>query len=183
MQYACYDSSVSGPSPVIGWFDTSALLYPNLPPRDNLLSMTQSQWDARLTGLWAVSGGVLVAYTPPTPVLTLAQQANIAINAGLTITSTDPTLNLNAIMFPVDIATTTKIGLVVTTLTATSAFPGGSTTFPMKDSSGNWHTLAVPQYLKIAGTISTYVTALNLIVDGNPFNVTTLPTNNVIITE
>jgi hypothetical protein len=64
---------------VIGWYDTAALAYPNLPPTANLLVLTAPQWTARLTGCWAVSGGALVAYTPPAVPVPLAKQALTAL--------------------------------------------------------------------------------------------------------
>ena len=63
-QYASFDPNVSDPSPVIGWYDTDILNYPNL-NYDNMISMTESEWNGRMTGSWAVSAGALVAYTPP----------------------------------------------------------------------------------------------------------------------
>ena len=72
--YAHFDSTVTAPSPVIGWYDTGLYAY-SLPATNDLLALTSAQWATRLSGLWAVSAGALVAYTPPAPTLTLAQQA------------------------------------------------------------------------------------------------------------
>ena len=94
-QYAQYNPALS-PAPVIAWFDTDEFDYPNLPPASDLLEVTPAQWADRLTNPsgCAVSNGALVAYTPPVPAPTLAQQAAAAIGAGLTITSTGtPALN------------------------------------------------------------------------------------------
>jgi hypothetical protein len=89
-QYAQYNPNVAGPSPVTGWYDTELFGYPNLPPASDLLEVTAAQWAARLSNPpgWAVSNGALVAYTPPPPVPTLAQQAAALIAGGITITST-----------------------------------------------------------------------------------------------
>lgn len=97
-QYAYFDSTISGQSPVIGWYDTGVAKYPNLPAASDLLELTATQWKARNTGAWAVntttSPKSLVSYTPPAPVPTLAQKAQALITAGLTITSTaTPALN------------------------------------------------------------------------------------------
>ena len=93
-QYAYYNSLVPSPSPVIGWYDTTEVSYPNLPPVSDLLEITPAQWAERMTGQWAVSDGALVAYTPPVPAPTLAQQAAALIASGLTITSTStPAIN------------------------------------------------------------------------------------------
>jgi hypothetical protein len=79
-QYAQFNPATASPSPVMGWYDTAVFDYPNLPPATDLLEMTVEQWDARMTGLWAVSGGTLVAYTPPTiaPDTRAAAQATLA---------------------------------------------------------------------------------------------------------
>lgn len=68
-QYAQYDSRAASPSPVIGWYDTGVISYPNLPSTSNLVILTSDQWAARLNGHWAVTGGNLVAYTPPSPTM------------------------------------------------------------------------------------------------------------------
>ena len=74
-KYAQYNPSLAAPSPVIGWYDTDNYAYPNLPGASDLLEITNTQWQARLSNPsgWAVSNGVLIAYTPPAPVVTLAQ--------------------------------------------------------------------------------------------------------------
>jgi hypothetical protein len=78
-QYAYFNSAVSAPSPVLGWYDTGAFTYTNLPASTDLLVLTSAQWTARLNGLWAVSNGTLIAFTPPAP--SLASQAQAALTA------------------------------------------------------------------------------------------------------
>jgi len=120
------------------------------------------------------SGVTISAYVAPT--LTLAQQAQAALAAcSFTITSTGtPALSAS---YPCDAATQSKLGAVVTTITATGGFPGGAQTYPMKDSAGAWHSLTPTQYVQIAGEIAAYVGALDLIADGNPGGATALPNN------
>ena len=94
-QYAQYNPALS-PAPVIGWYDTGVFTYPNLPPSTDLFEVTAAEWAARLSNPsgWAISNGALVAYTPPVPPPTLAQQAATLIASGLTITSTGtPAIN------------------------------------------------------------------------------------------
>ena len=74
-QYAYFDSTKPDPKPVTGWYDTGAVVYPNLPPAANLLPLTPAQWATRLTSQWAVSGGALVSYAPPVVPVPLAKQA------------------------------------------------------------------------------------------------------------
>ena len=122
---------------------------------------------------WAYAGGTFSAPPAPPPP-TLTQQAATAINVGLMLTLSG-SLTLSATLFPTDPATTGKIGAVVTTLLATGAFPGGATSYPMKDATGSWHTFTAAQYPKVAGALAAYVAALDLIADGNPLGATTLP--------
>jgi len=133
---------------------------------------------------WGYSGGAFTAPVVPVVVPTaaqqLAQQAAAAINAGLTITLSG-SLTLAATLFPTDPVTTAKIGAVITTLLATGAFPGGTTSYPMKDATGAWHTFTAAQYPKVAGALAAYVAALDLIADGNPLGATELPANSATV--
>lgn len=65
-QYASFDHTID-PSPVIGWYDTDVLYYPNLPAEEDLLQLTPEQWVDRVNGQWVISGGVLTPYVEPTP--------------------------------------------------------------------------------------------------------------------
>ncbi len=131
---------------------------------------------------WSYSNGT---FSPPAPSNvtppTLAQQAAAAIAAGLTITLSG-TMTLAATLFPTDPATTAKIIAVVTAINTDGTFPGGATTFPMKDSAGTWHTFTSSQYKSVASALAAYVAALNLIIDGNPLDATSLPANAVTLT-
>ena len=182
-QYAQFDSTAPQPARVTGWYDTGFAEYPNVPAAANLLEVTPAQWTARMANPsgWAVQSGALVPYTPPVVPPTLAQQAAAAINAGVTLTLSG-SLTLAATLFPTDPVTTAKIGAVVTALLATGAFPGGATSYPMKDAAGAWHTFTAAQYPKVAGAIAAYVAALDLIADGNPLGATALPSASVSLT-
>jgi hypothetical protein len=178
--YAQYDPSVPGPSKVTGWYNTTARAYPNLPATSDLLEITETEWQAHYTNAdgWAVSDGALVPYTPPPPVLTLAQQARNAATSGLTITLSG-TMTLAATLFPTDTVTQRKLGAVVTTLLATGDFPGGASSYPMLDATGSWHTFSPGQYKSVAGAIASYVAACDLIAAGNPLGAADLPANSV----
>lgn len=68
-RYAYFDPSTPEPRPVLGWYDTDALYYPNLPAADHLLQMTDEQWDGRMDTPM-IKGGTLVKappLPPPTP--------------------------------------------------------------------------------------------------------------------
>lgn len=128
---------------------------------------------------WTISAGTIVAATPPTP--TLAQQASAAMAAGLTLTLSG-TMTLVATVFPTDRATQTKLAAVATTINTTGEFPGGVSTYPMKDTAGSWHMFDLAQYKSVAAAIAAYASTLDLIIDGNPLNATTLPSNTAALT-
>lgn len=75
-KFAQYDSKSAQPTPVIGWYDTDELDYPNLPASAELITLTDAEWDARLDAQWFVHNGTLV---PKSPALLLsdAQAAQI----------------------------------------------------------------------------------------------------------
>lgn len=177
--FAAYDGTLPDPAPVTGWYDTTALHYPTLP--NTLLPLTLDQWTARLTGLWAVSSRVLMPYTPPTPTLTFEQQAAQAVAAGLLV-SLSGSMTLPPTLFPTDADTQRKLGGVIAVINTSGMFPGGAATFPIKDSDGDWVAFTIDQYKAVAGAIATYVAALDLIIDGNPLNVSALPSPHIMLT-
>ena len=126
------------------------------------------------------SGGVWSFAAPVVAAPTLAQQAAAAIGAGVTL-ALSGTVTLAATLFPTDPATQAKLAAVVTTVTASGAFPGGASSYPMKDASGAWHSFTTAQYVKVAGAIAAYVAALDLMIDGNPLSATALPPASVAI--
>lgn len=132
----------------------------------------------------AVAAGwteVTGAWPPPPAPPTLAQQAEQAVYAGLTITLSG-SLVLAATLFPTDRLTQTKVLSVMTVLGKTGAFPGGALTYPLKDATGTWHVLSVAQYETVATAIGSYVSALDLIADGNPTLATSLPPSAIELT-
>jgi hypothetical protein len=174
-QFAQFDSTVAAPSPIIGWYDTTALTYPSLPIAADLLALTPAQWAERMTGQWAVSAGALVAYTPPPVALTLAQQAAAASVAGLTID-----LNGTVALFPTDGATQGYINAEVTSLLLNSTFADGTTAVEWPDATGTLHNLSVPQFKAVAGAIGGYVAACRKCVIGSVGAV--LPASSITIT-
>jgi len=112
------------------------------------------------------------------PVLTLAQQALAAASGGLTVTLKG-SIDLPATLFPTDVATQRRIDQVAIFLNTPNS--GGLESFPIKDVSGVWHILTVAQYTAVISAIMSYVVMCNLIADGNPLNVTELPSSNVVL--
>lgn len=95
-KFAQYDSTISGPSPVIGWYDLDTLSYPNMPPDSALLELTTDEWLAHFKNAsnWAVHDGELVPYVRPPPPLTPQRQMAAAFSHGCDVTSAShPELN------------------------------------------------------------------------------------------
>jgi hypothetical protein len=176
-QYAYYDHTQPAPQPVLGWYDTGLFDYSAaLPAAGDLLELTADQWNARLTGLWAVSSGVLVAYTPPAPVLTIPQQAMALQAAGLAVTSTGaPSLNAT---YPCDAVTGQQVNAEVTSLLLNDAFTDGNTTIPWLDMNSTAHTFSIAQYKSLATAIAAFVTGCIRCINEQS---TTLPSNTATI--
>lgn len=68
-RYAYFDSEQIEPLIVTGWFDTAAGEYLDLPSADNMLELTDAQWDAHwdMKVQYQVVGGQLQPYTSPPP--------------------------------------------------------------------------------------------------------------------
>lgn len=131
-------------------------------------------WNAVETnGVWDFT-----APTPPT--LTLAQQASAALNSGVLLTLSG-SITLAATLFPCDSATWAKLEPMAA-MASRGVLPQGAVDYAMKDSSGFWHHFTATQYGEVSGAIGSYTSALVLIIDGNPLNVTTLPPNTVVVT-
>lgn len=165
-QYAYFDATAPSPQPVLGWYDTAALNYPNLPDASNLLELTPTQWATRLTGQWAVADGMLVAYSPPATTPSLAQQAMLAFGAGLRVTSASaPAIDAS---YAIDAASQAKIAAVEVYILKNGAFPGMAASYP-------WPTLAgaivtfpnVTVFQDWATAVANYVSALDIIIATN----------------
>ncbi len=87
-KFAQFDPTATAPQPVIGWYNTDLLTYPNLPATANLLELTQAQWDGRFATPFVQAGALVAAPAlTATQLLTTAQQsafATIDAQAGAT---------------------------------------------------------------------------------------------------
>jgi hypothetical protein len=72
-KFAQFDSTITAPQQVIGWYDTDELDYPVLPAAANLLTLTQAQWDGRFTTPFCMNGTLIA-----TPALTTKQKLDNA---------------------------------------------------------------------------------------------------------
>lgn len=101
-QYVYFNSSSKDPKPIIGWFDTEVVDYPNLPPNDSLLEVTEDQWTQHMSDLkgehFTIQNGSLVYMVIPPSSSSSAERGQNAydsfISAGIRITSSEnPSLN------------------------------------------------------------------------------------------
>lgn len=167
-QYAYFDSTQPAPQKVIGWYDTVLFTYVNLPPASDLLILTAAQW-AECTAtpsLWSVSNGAPVAYVPPVPVLTLAQQATGLLASGLAITSA-ATASLSA-TYPADPATISYINSECSAIVLNGEFADGTTSIQWPDTSGTLHGFTVPQFKTFAAALGAFVSGIRKCVIGVP---------------
>jgi hypothetical protein len=61
-RFAHFDPSAVAPAPVIGWYDTNSLAYPNLPAESGLVAVTDAQWALHFSNPsgWFVKDGKLI---------------------------------------------------------------------------------------------------------------------------
>lgn len=176
-QYAYFDPTVS-PSPVIGWFDTVAKQYTNLPPAANLLELTDDQWAAHFSGFWQVVESTTLAAYNPAPVYTLPQQATIALAGTLTIVSTStPAMNGP---YAVDATTQSHIQSEISAIMLDATFADGTTTVVWPDMANPSvdHTFTVAEFTVFARAVGAYVAALYKVINGT---LTALPSSSVIV--
>lgn len=74
--YARYDNKAAQPTGVTGWYDTWEMSTTSaLPPAPDMVALTSSEWEVRMTGPQGVQGNALVSYSPPPVLVPLPQQA------------------------------------------------------------------------------------------------------------
>lgn len=158
-QYAYFDSTATPPAPVLGWFDTDRFNYPNLPDQSNLLELTTDQWNARQTGLWAVSSGTLVSYTPP---MSLPQQAQIALAAALAqgIAVTSVTLPVVNGTYALDGYSTGQIFQIGLFAAQFGFFPSGASEQPYPDLTSQIHMFTVPIFISFLHAVAPLIANL-----------------------
>jgi hypothetical protein len=174
-QYACFDHTAPSPQPVIGWYDTDAVSYPNLPPSDNLLAVSADQWTARLTNPsgWMIASGALVPYVAPTPPPpTIQQQAFALLGEPINLVCTSiPAINGT---YPIDPATQAQITGIAAAINAGLGLPGEGSTFNWAGHDG-W---PATQFTAYAKAVMNYCYALAQVAQGNS---DTLPSQTLTI--
>jgi len=74
-KFAQYDSKLVQPTPVIGWYDTGDLDYPNLPASTELVQISDAEWVTRMDAPLYILKGKLVPKPAPTAADLAAQFA------------------------------------------------------------------------------------------------------------
>jgi hypothetical protein len=116
---------------------------------------------------WTYNGTTFAApVPPPAPVLTLAQQAQALLAAGLTITSTSmPALNAT---YPTDPATQDHIQAEVNAILLQGTFADGSTSVVWPDVTGAAHTFpSVAEFKLFASAIAAFVAGNYKVLNGS----------------
>ena len=127
---------------------------------------------------WTVVNGVLTAPpAAPAPPLTLSQQAQVAMGAGLAVTSTStPALSAT---YPVDTVSMATIQSEAMSVLLNNTFSDGTTTLAWPDVSGVTHTFpSTAMFNLFATACSAYVAALGKVINGTS---SVLPSNAVTI--
>lgn len=126
---------------------------------------------------WTVTNGAVVAATPPAP--TLADKAQTALAAGLTVTSSStPSLNGT---YSLSDASQARLNRLLSYWTANGSFPNGASTVVIEDMSGTQHTFDATQFKALFKALGDYLAALEDCIFGitttlpDPANFGTLP--------
>ena len=128
-----------------------------LPP--GAVICTQEQYATAQS--WDISSGKPVAIPPPTP--SISQQAQAALSAGLTITSTS-TPSLNG-LYAVDSTAQARITSVQTYIQANGKFPGSNTTMAWVQMNGTPVVFPSTEEFQAFGTaVANYVWDLDEII-------------------
>jgi hypothetical protein len=156
--YATFDHTVDDPTPVTGWIDT--VRAPGaLPDFQDLLELTQDQWDGRLISAWAIVAGVLTVYVPPIPLPVQAQAALATMIAqGITITSVS-TSAVNGV-YALDGVSTSQIFQLGTFANSFGVFPSGSSTQPYPDINSAVHMFSVTVFIAFLRAVAALISNL-----------------------
>ena len=161
-KYARFDSAAPGSTPVLGWYDTDLLHYPELPPDADMLALSDDAWEARMGGAWVVENHAL-APRPPEPA-PLPHQAAQLLAGGLTVRcEADPSLDA---VYPCDPASRARMAEAVAWLHAGHGFPDGAT-FNLTVTGGGHVTFTKPEnFLGVALAMRAFAYACEEVMAG-----------------
>jgi len=175
-KFAAFHHEEPAPQKVYTWYDTDIHDYV-LPDFDDLLNLTEEQWDARITKDWAVDNGQLVEWIPPPPIYTIEDQARILL-AGPVIVECAANTTIDGEYSIIDSVRQAMIG-IMSQINAGMGLPGGGVTFNWPDKDNNEKQWAEAEFRPFANAVSNFVYNCNQVING--FS-TTLPSNVIAIT-
>lgn len=135
-RYAWIGPGPMSETPILvkAWIDTDVMKYLNMPPTNELLEMTDEQWDARSTMDHIGSAGFVERPIPPAPPPTAADILAGKIAAGLSVTCTgDASVSST---YALDAQTMDQIGSVARDAASGLGLPTGAPTFTYPDLGG-----------------------------------------------
>ncbi len=174
-QYAFFDNTVAAPYPVIGYFNTDAINYQNLPPALQLLELNAAQWaQTRLNPSgWYVSNGEFIKYTPPV-ILNLAQQAQKIISAAqITVSSVSyPSINGT---YNIQQSTIIFINSELVSILTDGTFTNGETIVGWPDITGIEHNMTITEFTLFGKGVAKWYNSLLLITQTNTGTIPSTP--------
>jgi hypothetical protein len=177
-KYAAFDNT-GNVNVVTGYYDTDLFDYgSNLP--ETRLQLTDDEWDQRMTGFWAVErvddAWHFVSYTPPSPEVSLSQQAANALAKGVRVVSSSNS-SLNGV-YPMTSETRADITAEMVSLMLNQTFTNGDTTIGIGDIDNNLHMFDASIFPAFATAYGKHVSMLRQIQISNQG---TLPTEPITI--
>lgn len=153
-------------------FDTLGTV-PYTAAAHDIESYGQALWSALIAGTF----GPIAAYTAPT--YNVQQQVRNAIGAGISLTSTGtPALNGT---YAIDPASQANINAIITYVLLNSTFPGGGTTLPWYDISGDAHLFpSIEAFQAFATAAANFIAMLSIYANSNG-KVGSIPSNAITI--
>lgn len=176
-KFAQFDHTQPNPQQVIGWYDTDAFTYAQMPDTADLVQVTEQQWADHFDHprLWRINNGDLEPYTEPPPVLPppIILQAIQMIQSPVAVESTStPGLNAD---YAIDSNTQQQITGIASAIAADLGLPGGGTTFNWPDATGTPHQWDAVQFIALAKAVMNYVYALSQVIQGHQNTLPTVP--------
>lgn len=174
-KYAYYISAQPNPVPVKGWIDTDHYTG-TLPEENDLLEITDAQWDERTNGFWMIDNRVLVPYVAPPPAeLTPADQAMILLNGPVTVVSANA--NVTGVYTNTVDTRQAMIG-IVSQINSGLGVPGGAETFNYPDTDNRERQWSANPFVAYANAVTNFAYQCQQVIGG--FSLT-LPSNELDI--
>lgn len=162
-QYAVFDHTQPEPRVVDGWYD-NAYPHPVEPVPEDLLEMTEAEWDGRMKGRWAVTGGALIPWNPPPPEPTPAEIAGAIMNQPVTVTC--PTNATLEAIYANNVGARQAMLGIVSQVNAGLGLPGGGGTFNYSDIDGAERLWSEIEFVAYASAVTQFVYACDQTVGG-----------------